>query len=47
MTSRMAGTRFRGMDLDRGRRWGVGLYDVDISGEIGKLTINGVNIGPW
>jgi hypothetical protein len=26
---------------------GAELFDVDISGEIWNLTINGVDVGPW
>jgi hypothetical protein len=39
------GTTFRAVDLNNVVMRGVGLYDVDIYGEIGKLTINGVDVG--
>jgi hypothetical protein len=37
---------FRGVDLSRVVMRGVEMLDVDISGEIENLTINGVDIGP-
>jgi DinB superfamily/Pentapeptide repeats (8 copies) len=37
---------FRGVDLSRVVMRGVDLLDVDISGEIENVTINGVDIGP-
>jgi len=39
--SDMVDTRFRGVQMR-----GVELSDVDIYGEIGNLTINGVDVGP-
>jgi uncharacterized damage-inducible protein DinB len=39
-------TRFRGTELNRVVMRGVELVDVDIYGEIGKLTVNGVDVGP-
>jgi uncharacterized protein YjbI with pentapeptide repeats len=39
-------TRFRGVDMVGVVMRGVALVDVDIYGEIGKLTINGVEVGP-
>ena len=39
-------TQFRGVDMKGVVMRGVDLIDVDIYGEIGKLTINGVNVGP-
>lgn len=38
-------TRFRNIDMNRVVMRGVALMDVDIYGEIGKLTINGVDVG--
>jgi DinB superfamily/Pentapeptide repeats (8 copies) len=38
-------TSFRGVDLNRVVMRGVALIDVDIYGEIGKLTVNGVDVG--
>jgi DinB superfamily/Pentapeptide repeats (8 copies) len=37
---------FRGVDLSRVVMRGVDMLDVDISGEIENVTINGVDIGP-
>jgi hypothetical protein len=37
---------FRGVELTNVVMRGAALLDVDISGEIGKLTINGVDVGP-
>ncbi len=42
----LTGARFRGVDLSGAMMRGVELVDVDISGEIENLTINGVDIGP-
>lgn len=39
-------TQFRGVELNRVVMRGVELVDVDIYGEIGKLTVNGVDVGP-
>ena len=39
-------TSFRAVDLHRVVMRGVELVDVDISGEIGSLTVNGVDVGP-
>ena len=39
-------TRFRGAEISRVVMRGVGLFDVDIHGEIMNLTINGVDIAP-
>jgi hypothetical protein len=44
--SNLDGTRFRGVDMRGVVMRGVELVDVDIYGEIGNLTINGVDIGP-
>jgi hypothetical protein len=38
-------TRFRGVEMSGVVMRGVALYDVDIYGEIGSLTINGVDVG--
>ena len=38
-------TQFRSVDLNRVVMRGVELIDVDIYGDIGKLTINGVEVG--
>jgi uncharacterized protein YjbI with pentapeptide repeats len=53
----MTEARFRKVDLARARfeqvnmsgvvMRGAELFDVDISGEIWNLTINGVDVGPW
>ncbi|HKG49217.1 MAG TPA: DinB family protein [Actinomycetales bacterium] len=40
------GTTFRAVELNGVVMRGVELVDVDIYGEIGKLTINGVDVGP-
>jgi DinB superfamily/Pentapeptide repeats (8 copies) len=40
----LAGTRFRGVNLSGVVMRGVELVDVDIYGEIGRLTINGVEV---
>ena len=42
---KMVGTRFRGVKMDRVVMRGIELADVDIHGEIGKLFINGVDVG--
>jgi DinB superfamily/Pentapeptide repeats (8 copies) len=42
----LAGARFRGVEMNRVVMRGVELADVDITGEIMNLTINGVDIGP-
>jgi hypothetical protein len=42
----LTGARFRGVDLSGAMMRDVELVDVDISGEIENLTINGVDIGP-
>ena len=39
-------TRFRGVEMSGVVMRGVALADVDIYGEIGSLTINGVDVGP-
>ncbi|HVQ89181.1 MAG TPA: DinB family protein [Actinomycetes bacterium] len=39
-------TRFRGVEFNRVVMRGVGLYDVDIHGEIMNLTVNGVDVAP-
>jgi hypothetical protein len=39
------GTRFRAVDMNNVVMRGVGLFDVDITGEIGNVTINGVDVG--
>jgi DinB superfamily/Pentapeptide repeats (8 copies) len=39
-------TRFLKVELSSVVMRGVGLFDVDISGEIERLTINGVDVGP-
>ncbi|MDR7275084.1 DinB family protein [Catenuloplanes atrovinosus] len=43
---RLAGARFRDVDFFGARMRGVYLSDVDISGEISNLTINGVDVAP-
>jgi len=42
----LIGTRFRAVELNHVVMRGVELVDVDIYGEIGQLTINGVDVGP-
>jgi uncharacterized protein YjbI with pentapeptide repeats len=42
----LAGSQFRGVDLTGGVMRGVELGNVDITGEIMNVTINGVDIGP-
>jgi DinB superfamily/Pentapeptide repeats (8 copies) len=42
----MANARFRGVDLTGVVMRGVELVDVDISGEVENLTINGVDVAP-
>lgn len=44
--SDLTGTRFRGVEMNRVVMRGVELVDVDISGEIVNVTINGVDVGP-
>jgi DinB superfamily/Pentapeptide repeats (8 copies) len=44
--SELTDTTFHGVDLSRVVMRGVELADVDISGELMNVTINGVNIGP-
>ena len=43
----LAGTRFREVDMDGVVIRGADLVDVEISGEIGKLVVNGVDVGPY
>ena len=42
----LTGARFRGVEMNRVVMRGVELADVDITGEIMNVTINGVDIGP-
>jgi hypothetical protein len=42
----MVDTRFRGVEMNRVVMRGVELIDMDIHGEIGHLTVNGVDVGP-
>ncbi|MFI7541883.1 DinB family protein [Actinoplanes sp. NPDC049599] len=42
----LTGARFENVDLSRVVMRGVELFDVDISGEVWHLTINGVDVGP-
>ena len=42
----LAGARFRDVDMSRVVMRGVDLVDVDITGEIVNLTINGVDVAP-
>jgi hypothetical protein len=42
----LTGSRFHGVEMSRIVMRGVGLFDVDIHGEIANLTINGVDVGP-
>jgi DinB superfamily len=42
----MVGTRFRGGDMKGVVIRGVDLVDVDMYGEIGRLIVNGVDVGP-
>ena len=44
--SDLAGTRFRGVDLSSAVLRGVEFSNVEISGEIENVTVNGVDIGP-
>jgi hypothetical protein len=44
--SELVDTWFRNVDLTRVVMRGVALVDVDIDGEIGRLTVNGVDVGP-
>jgi hypothetical protein len=46
-TCDLAGARFRAVDMRGVVMRGVELVDVDIYGEIGKLTINGVDVGSF
>jgi hypothetical protein len=41
----LAGTRFRAVDMSNVVMRGVSMFDVDIHGEIGNVTINGVDVG--
>jgi len=41
----LVGTRFRAVEMNNVVMRGVGLFDVDIYGEIGNVTINGVDVG--
>ncbi|GAA3213310.1 DinB family protein [Dactylosporangium siamense] len=43
---RLAGARFQDVDLSGVVMRGVELVDIDISGEVRNLTINGVDVGP-
>src|SRR5215475_6483432 len=45
--ARLAGATFRAVDMHNVVMRGVGLFDVDIYGEIGHVTINGVDVGAW
>ncbi|MGI8448183.1 MAG: pentapeptide repeat-containing protein [Streptosporangiaceae bacterium] len=42
----LTGARFRGADLSGAVMRGVELAGTDIYGEIGKLTVTGVDVGP-
>jgi hypothetical protein len=42
----LAGARFRGVDMSRVVMRGVELVDVEITGEIVNLTVNGVDVAP-
>ena len=42
----LAGVRFRGVEMSGVMMRGVELADVDITGEIMNVTINGVDVGP-
>jgi uncharacterized damage-inducible protein DinB len=42
----LAGARFQGVDMSRVVMRGVELVDVEITGEIMNVTINGVDVGP-
>jgi uncharacterized protein YjbI with pentapeptide repeats len=44
--SDLAGARFRGVDMSRVVMRGVELADVEITGEIMNLTVNGVDVAP-
>jgi uncharacterized damage-inducible protein DinB len=44
--SDLAGARFQGVDMSRVVMRGVELVDVEITGEIMNVTINGVDVGP-
>jgi uncharacterized protein YjbI with pentapeptide repeats len=41
-----ASSRFRAIEMDGVTMRGVELNDVGISGDVGNLTINGVEVGP-
>lgn len=41
----ITGTTFRGVEFAQVVMRGVAFFDVDITGEIGRLTINGVEVG--
>ena len=43
----LAKTRFREVDMDGVVIRGADLVDVEISGDIGKLVVNGVDVGPY
>jgi hypothetical protein len=45
-TVELVDAEFRAVELTRVRMRGVELNGVDIYGEIGKLTVNGVDVGP-
>ena len=45
-SSDLVGTRFRGVEMSGVVMRGVEMVDVEIYGEIGKLTVNGVDVGP-
>jgi uncharacterized damage-inducible protein DinB len=42
----LTGARFEQVDMSRVVMRGVELFDVDITGVVGRLTINGVEVGP-
>jgi hypothetical protein len=46
IASDLAGSRWRGVDLSHVVMRGVELVDVDISGEVGDVRINGVDVAP-
>jgi hypothetical protein len=43
----MDGFTIRAVDMNNVVMRGVGLFDVDIYGDVGKLTINGVDVGQY
>jgi hypothetical protein len=45
-TANVVGTRLRDVDFNNVVMRGVAMSDVDIYGEIGRLTVNGVEVGP-